>query len=50
MTTLVLFNSERSRKSDEIVQASMDWGTGQRRKRSSSDPNSDHASGTFLYR
>ena len=50
MTTLILFNSERSRQPDEVVQASLDWGTGQRRKRSNSDPNGDHPSGTFLHR
>jgi hypothetical protein len=50
MNTLLLFNSDRSRKTDDIVEPSLDWGTGVRRKRSSSDPNDDHPSGTFLYR
>ncbi len=48
MTSLILFKSERSQPND-IVEASLDWGTGQRRTRSSSDPDSVHPSGTFLY-
>ena len=49
MTSLELFNSERSSKADDIVRPNLDWGTGQRRKRPSSEPSFDNASGTFLY-
>jgi hypothetical protein len=49
MTSLILFNSERSQKVDDVVQPSLDWGTGKRHTRSNSDPDSAHVSGTFLY-
>ncbi len=49
MTSLILFNSERSQNVDDIIKPSPDWGTSQRRTRSNSDPNSIHVSGTFLY-
>lgn len=49
MTTLVLFNSEHSQNSDDIVKPGFDWGTGQRRTRSHSVSDSTHAPGTYLY-
>jgi hypothetical protein len=48
MTTLILFNSERSQP-DDFVKANLDWGTGQRHTRSSSDPDAVHPPGTYLY-
>ena len=49
MTTLILFNSERASQADDVVKPGWDWGTGKQRKRASSEPSGDHASGTFLY-